>query len=367
MSPRPESKASHNAWPSAFTERPVVIRFKLWRLSECVIAFYFLFMNFSDPNNWLPDDTVDLAVSCGRSAFYNCGITPKKIDDPQYRSFLYGKLAEYKCIVFVRVSKNGEPDLDDDSVLPPILIDAAEEFDAEPFLFRIGLTTDSNGTFISYRGTDEFIEAIKSKPDYNRRRQLSGMKGRSTEEYLRLTGKISKLTVKVSVKDTDGTELVDMTDFDESVLQVFGELEPRFEPVAISVQLSLIVDDEDISGRASISPRALAEASYRSGSYDIFTCSCGVAMCAGYNRGMEVGHDAGLTVWMKYSHSPSRVYVFDSVQQQNEILRALTEASRLIKGSSKPEKYFGPYEDSRIEIVDKALIRAIGFASIHKP
>ena len=242
-------------------------------------------------------------------------MNPQKLTGQGEQSFIMGELGRSRYLAYIRITVNGKPKIDGTGPTPAVLTDKAKAYDSIPILIRVNLNDRGSGLqFGGWDGAYEFVDEVKRTAEYV---QNGLLKGRSVEDYLRITGKTSELSLKI-----------------------LGETP--------SIDLRLFIDGEDVADWRTVSPSKLARASHINGEHEVFTCSCGDMECAGIYRGVDVAHERGLTVWRAYGLERPRVFVFDTKKQREVILKVLLEADEMLKNSKAPDKQFGPYDDYRL-------------------
>ena len=121
----------------------------------------------------------------------------------------------------------------------------------------------------------------------------------------------------------------------------------------ISLVVTLKIDGRHLPC-PSIALRELIRSLQTCGEYEIFTCGCGCAACAGICRDVVVVHDGDLTVWKAYGLKRKRVFVFNRDQYRTEVLtksRQFMDDYKRLPDARSPHVYFDDIND-----VEKALL-----------
>jgi len=245
-------------------------------------------------------------------------------------SLIYGELGEKKFVVYVRITLENEVE-DGPGPVPPVLIDAAAELGAEPHLIRIHMRQVGQGIGFDYYGYEEFIQCVLSNAaEWNAK--LIAPKSFSYYERI-LKGRISKIHLDL--------------DFSTDTAIASGN-------IATYVALKLKIDGcEPYPG--TIDPGELIRSTVHGDEYEIFTCSCGVAGCAGIWRGVVIVHDSNLVLWKAFYAKGRKVFLFDKEQYKAEILGKCGEAIQFAR--SGEERFVIPWEHS-FSYLEKSYYRA---------
>jgi hypothetical protein len=207
---------------------------------------------------------------------------------------------------------------------------------------------------VEYFGHDELERALKEGRDYWHRKLLGG---RTARDCLRLVGgRVSKLELRVEHQPPGEWPEEERRDSAEEKLlqEIFGVREPGQFSGSVVIRLSVDRLPPHTS-RRSICLSALVRSTTESDEHFIFSCSCGVASCAGIYRGVETVHEDGLVVWRVRGIWPKRLVVFEREQYRSEVLTKVREALALYKGMGS-EANLGASD--RAEVVEGALYRA---------
>lgn len=273
------------------------------------------------PNAHLEAEVVARGLSAAANAFRRCRMEPRVPGaGAECNSLILGELIGKRFVVYVRITIEDETE-EGPGPAPGALIDAARELDAEPHLIRVHMRRVGGGTSFAYFGYYEFIEAVLgNEKEWNR----ALLPGKSVADFLRLVaGKLSALRIE------------NVIDSDCAKLRLFLD---GTEPYA-----------------GTIDAGDLLRSTIRSDEYDIFTCSCGVAGCAGIWRGVVVVNDGPLTLWKAYYAKGRRVFVFDRSQYRDEILLRVKEVVQFVRGGEG--RSVVPYEHG-FSYLEKALYEA---------
>ena len=218
-----------------------------------------------DPNGELSQEELCLAQDTGASAFRHCQIEPKLVTGYPCRTLLIGQIGSRKYLVYVRLTRD-VAEFDGIGPMPIILVDAARDLGAEPFVLRVNMVKVGKGTAIRYWGSKELELAIQSNTkDWH----VLLLRGKRVADFVQLLkGKISHPEFVVLRDPPDDGD----------------------ERESLSVKLRL--DGVDVAS-PSIDAVELARSCYLSDELWIFTCSCGYADCAGINKGVTVAHENG--------------------------------------------------------------------------
>lgn len=190
------------------------------------------------------------------------------------------------------------------------------------------------------------------------------LKGKTEDDFLRLVkGKISRLELRIEAGRFGGLDPA--TTAEEIALRkAFDEPVEGSPHTRDGWSMHLLVDDKPlINGPVDLGE--LIKSTYCSGERFIFTCTCGVAECAGFWTGVVVATDGKLTVWKAYGLRPRRVFVFDRNQYQNEIIGKMTEVLELVRKRPRdsapgPKDYCPLVSDDvrNLEALENALAAA---------
>lgn len=233
-------------------------------------------------------------------------------------SLIYGELGRKKFIVYVRITLENETE-EGAGPVPPMLLDAALELGAEPHLIRVHMRKVGRGISFDYFGYEEFIQSVLSNPaEWNARL----IEPKTFSDYVRiLKGRMSQIQLE---------------------LDYTTQTDDKSENAAY-VALKLKIDGhEPYSG--TIDPSALLRSTVQGDEYEIFTCSCGDAGCAGIWRGVIVVHDANRILWKAFYAKGRKLFLFDKEQYRSEILTKCGEAIQFVR--SGENRYFSPWEHS---------------------
>jgi hypothetical protein len=277
--------------------------------------------DFDHPNAHLDEQIVSHAIVVVANAFRRCRMTPlaPKIS-ARCNSFIFGELQGKRFVVYVRITLDDEQE-EGVGPTPGALIDAAGELDAEPHLIRVHMRQAGQGIGFEYFGYDEFIDAVLgNEPQWN----LTLLSGKSIRDYLDLVG---------------GTR---------SVLNLESVIDDKFIELRLSIN-----GKQPYAG--TIHPGELLRSTIRSDEYDIFTCSCGHAGCAGISRGVVVVNDGPFTLWKAYYARGRKIFVFNRVQYQQEIVSKIKEAADLVRRGLG--RGLIPYE-RRFDILERRIFEA---------
>ena len=282
-----------------------------------------------DPNDELDPDELNWALITGAGAFRRCRIEPRIVAGYNCKTLVLGQIGSKKYLVFIRVTHRKD-EVDGIGPTPLVLIDAAHDLGAEPFVVRVNMEKVGNGTGFQYWGDKELELELKSNVAEWQRLLL---KGKSVSQFIQiLKGTFSHLRLEVNRRHAREDEWRDF------------------------ISVRMLVDDEVVEC-ASIDIVALARSIYRNDVFWIFTCTCGVPECNGINNGVTVVHDLGLTVWKAYSIHPARVWAFDHNQYSEEIRKALREFITVYKAIAPDDGGYDVYHRQLPEI-EEALFRA---------
>ncbi len=230
-------------------------------------------------------------------------------------SFIYGRLLRKDFLVYVRITLNDETE-EGTGPIPPILIDAASELNAEPHVIRVHMENKSYGTHFSYFGFAEFVAAVRSNVDEWNERIL---KPRTFEHYVKMVkGRISKLNIKLNV----------------------NPVKRKNRPEEIFIDLILKIDGKR-PYYGTIDPIDLMRSTVEGGEFFIFTCGCGVPQCSGIWHGVVVAYKGNMVLWKAHYAKGQTIFIFDKEQYRCEILGKCAEAIRLAREGK--ERHLAPY------------------------
>ena len=258
-------------------------------------------------------------------------------------SLIYGELGRKKFIVYVRITLEEETE-EGTGPIPPVLMDAASELGAEPHLIRVHMREVGQGVGFDYYGYEEFIQSVLSNAaEWNSKL----IEPKSFSDYVRiLKGRISNIEIALDIEtgfERDKAE-IDSSEDVRLLRKTFGEDEINPERAKETyVSLKLKIDgNEPYSG--TIDPGELIRSTIQGDEYEIFTCSCGVAGCAGIWRGVVVVHQDNLILWKAFFAKGRKVFLFDKEQYKAEILGKCGEAIQFAR--SGENRFVIPWEHS---------------------
>ncbi len=245
---------------------------------------------FCDPNGQLTDEELGSALEIGHNQLSRWLFSSQSVSYHGCKTLILGTRYRRRILLYLRVTRDWREE-DGAGSLPPILIDAAHEFRAEPHFIRINMIDSESGCFFDYLGLDALEAALNSNSvDWNK----ALLKGFRTEHFLRLKGfKINSLKL-------------------EAVEEHYKN------PESVILYPSLTIDGIECT-KLAIDIVELAKSVHQNGQYYIFTCGCGDSGCAGINNGVTVVTDGGYTVWKAFSIQPRRIFVFESDAYRKEI------------------------------------------------
>lgn len=284
-------------------------------------------MSILHPNSHLPAETIEYVLCVAANAFRRCHMQPSQAEYQGCDSLLYGELGAKRFLVYVRITRDDEQETGTGPV-PGVLIDAAAEYDAEPHLMRIHITTVGEGYGFQYWGYKEFIEHVLA---HDAERAATLLAPRTFQDYVGLLkGRISTM-----------------------------ELDLRMEKPN-ERWLTLKVDGEVPYGSA-ICTASLLDSTRLSDDFYIFTCTCGHAGCNGIFRGVRVVHQGAHTLWKAYHAKGRKLFLFDREQYRTEILRGCKEVVEFLR--KHPENFCSPVESlARRKWLERAYFQATGEA-----
>ena len=280
-------------------------------------------MSDSDhPNAHLDDEMVQRGVKQAACAFRRCRMTPRTPETGHGRnSLLLGDLFGKRFVVYVRITLDDETE-DGVGPTPGVLIEAAQELDAEPHVIRVHIERLDGETMYEYFGYREFIDAVlANESEWNH----ALLPGRSVSDYLCLVhNKLSRLRIENVVSEK-------------------------------AVKLQLLVDGQE-PYPGTIDAGNLLRSTIQSDEYDIFTCTCGEAGCAGIWRGVIVVNEGPYTLWKAYFAKGRRIFVFDRSRYRREILLKVKEAVDYVK--CEKAQWIIPYQQGGISYLKEVLHQA---------
>lgn len=119
-------------------------------------------------------------------------------------------------------------------------------------------------------------------------------------------------------------------------------------------------------GGLSIDLAELARSVDHDGDYQMLTCSCGIAGCAGIKEGIRVRHNAKCVRWSVRTFQPARILVFDRSHYRNAILRGVLEGRKVeaqLRGMNidfVPSQIAGQLESAPLKEQAKTLKKGQG-------
>lgn len=272
------------------------------------------------------EDVIERGLHAVSPAFRRCRMSPKSVPAERFgcNSLLYGEFGRERFLVYVRITVDCETETGT-GPMPGLLVDAASELGAEPYVIRVHMTRAGQGVSFQYFGYDEFIDSVMShSAEWNA--QLIAPK--SLEDFRRMLGRrVSQLCVEVDLNVEDEREVLSLR------VHIDGK-----EPY-----------------QGTICPISLLQSTVRSDEHDIFTCTCGEAGCAGIYRGVIVVNDGPFTLWKAFYARGRRIFLFDREQYRREILEKCGEALRFIRAGEN--RWIVPY-DGRATYFEKAFYEA---------
>lgn len=281
-----------------------------------------------NPNAGLNPEVISKGVGLIQSVFHQEGarIESLPFDGPGRTGFILGRAGDTLHLAFVRVTvEDEEVEEGGTAPIPGILIDASLAMGAEPHLVRVHVRRRGGHTFVSSFGAEELARALReSMPQF--KRELLG--GRTVGECLRLVrGRLSRLALKLVVEPPGEWPRREIEDSPEwkAVEEIFKSV-PQEPPGKFPGRVSVKVEVDTLPPAMfchHVSLGDLARSAAESGELEIFTCSCGMAPCAGIWRGVQVVHEDGLVVWRIRGIAPRRLVVFNRAQYRCEILTTL--------------------------------------------
>lgn len=255
-------------------------------------------LRLADSNGVLTKDELNWALNAGASAFRRCHIEPTWMNRFSCKTLVYGRIGNKSYLVYIRVTREEEEENGTGS-MPMCLLDVAREVGAEPIIIRINIKDIGEGRFVfHYWGIDEFERELKSNiKDWN----LILLRGKTTQDYLRIChDKVSHLKVRPIL------------------------LPAEHNQNGFALDVDLFVDDVKLN-IGTVSMPQLIKSCGIGDQYEIATCTCGVAACAGIDIPYTVVHENGLTVWKAYYLRPRRVFIFETEQYRHEIINKMKD------------------------------------------
>ena len=284
-------------------------------------------MNDPDPNSQLPDKVINLGLEAACGAFERCKMPAQRpLDLSGCKSFLFGELGKHRFLVYVRITwENGvdyHVDMIDDvpedatESMPEVLLEAAKEISAEPHMMRVHLRTNQYGVGFSYRGYEEFVEAVIAHAEAWNATLLSG---KTVEQFRTLAkGRLSILRLELSMD-------------------------------AESIDYRLLIDGEEPYDGA-IAIDQLVRSTARNDDYWIFTCGCGEAGCAGIWRPVIIVSDGPYTLWKAYYAKRRRIFLFDRDAYRKEIWTFVQKVVEMAR--ENPALELSPYGVDADDLAD---------------
>jgi len=176
------------------------------------------------------------------------------------------------------------------------------------------------------QGVEEAAQLLKSNAtEWN----AILLKRKTVDAFLRLTsGRINRLELRIELADyRDPGTLVDKCLVEEQLKKPELPRNKKYWSVRV------VVDNRDLRTHV-LDLQALVASTHRNDEHYIFTCDCGVPKCAGIERGVTVVSDGGITVWKGYGLRPRRVFLFNTQQYREEVLRVARDFVRCFKSQS---------------------------------
>ncbi|MBN8708088.1 MAG: hypothetical protein BGO12_21125 [Verrucomicrobia bacterium 61-8] len=270
-------------------------------------------MALDHPNSHLSKDIVERGLDAAAGAFRRCGINPLTIPESQFgcNSLLYGEFGGFYAVVYVRITVGGEEESGTGPV-PEVLNEAASDLFAEPYVIRVHIDEAGHVPKLTYFGYDEFIEDVSAEVAEN---NADLIEPRTFSDYQRmLKGHVSELLVEVDYEECgSGGTLAELR------LKVDGRV-----PFAGTIDAAALLRSTTVGCE-----------------YNIFTCSCGYAGCAGIDHGVRVFHDDELILWKAYYAKGRKVFLFNKNQYRAEILKKCGEVIRFAQ--SGESHYVSPF------------------------
>jgi len=206
-----------------------------------------------------------------------------------------------------------------------VLFDAAVEIDADPHVVRVHMRHVGEGIGFTYFGHDEFVRHVRSFADEWNAHLIAP---KTFADFHRmLGGRVSRLQLDL-VEETYGTTK--------------------------NMSLKLSIDGTE-PYQGAICPGALLRSTVESGEHEIFTCGCGVAGCAGIERGVIVARNDGLVLWKAFHARGRRIFLFHDDQYRAEILEKCRRLIEFAKGGENRD--ISPYHGS-LNYLEKAYFEA---------
>ncbi len=257
---------------------------------------------------------MERGLKAAAGAFRRCGINPLTIPESQFgcNSLLRGKFGGFDVVVYVRTTVGDEQE-NGTGPVPEVLNEAASDLFAEPYVIRVHIDEAGHESALTYFGYDEFIEDVSTEVAENNAELIEP---RRISDYQRmLKGHISELLIEVDYVDCGAGDTL--------------------------AKLRLKVDGR-VPFAGTIDPRTLLCSTTVGYIYNIFTCSCGYAGCAGIDHGVRVFHDDDLILWKAYYARGRKVFLFNKNQYKAEILRKCGEVIQFSRSSES--HYVSPFE-----------------------
>lgn len=247
-------------------------------------------MNLSHPNAHLTPETICTVLGVAANAFHRCRMEPEQVDYCGCDSFLLGELGTNRFLVYVRITREDEQE-DGCGPVPGVLIHAALELKAEPHLIRVHTHRVGKGIGFEYFGYHEFIDHVLLHCQTEIAEAL--LAPRTFSDCVRmLKGKVSNLQLNLYQNEWDPDQ-----------------------PHAI--QMNRVIDGRP--NWSNIDFVDLLRSARDSYVYEISTCPCGCAGCAGYWVGTTVVHCGELTLWIDNDAPEHNIFLFERSQYNREI------------------------------------------------
>ena len=254
-------------------------------------------------------------------------------DGPEWDFFLV-KAGDSEHLIYIRVTIEDEEE-EGAGPMPGILIDQAQELNAQPHVLRVHLRWKGDKVPEELFGHEALAREWKAAAWW--RRTL--LRGRTARDCLRLVGgRPSKLKVLIQQKppgnrppkpcEAKGRMAEKPPDYSAGSL----ELALRMEP---SPRTHL---------RGQICMEALVVSTHRSDRFFLFLWPGGIARYAGIPGFVEVVHEDGLVVWRLLGSTPRRLLVFEHDQYREEILTKVRRALALHR-KMRPGAILGTNEE----------------------
>ncbi len=128
---------------------------------------------------------------------------------------------------------------------------------------------------------------------------------------------------------------------------IYNQLQARFERVPpgrydrIRLTAVLLVDGKPLVdfGYYTVDVDALSQSIQVSGTFDILTCDCGVAGCAGLNSGIHIEHEGNQIRWNLTEPLPARSFTFEQGQYQHAVYQLQKAIFHLIEKEYDLDEY----------------------------